>query len=146
MIDGFKLKMGPVWAAARGFVVILMVGLIFGSCTRSESKPDRQQAKAFVEGRLRRIGTPINNLKFKKEYSVQVSGYIFQCFDWEAELVWNYPKAGGIEKLYGYARFVKADHGWEADHLNYKYFSDGIDPNLKCEHTGTKNKLATTSQ
>ena len=112
------------------FVVFLLI-LNLNCCSPSDT-PTKQQGKQFVEGNLRRIGSPIKNFTISDDHLGERSGATFYCFNWYGDLVWNYPK-GASTKLHGYAKFMKTHDGWRPDHINYVESAGSAVADLKCE-------------
>ena len=76
---------------------------------------------------------PVKNINIKDSRLSERSGIAFHCVNWDAELVWDYPKGSNKDKVYGYVKYVKTPQDWHPDHMNYKQAPE--DPKLECDTT-----------
>jgi hypothetical protein len=123
-------KRSEDFAPCRAFLIVALT-LTINSCSPSKT-PTKQQSKEFVEGNLRRIGTPIKNFAIGDSRLVERPGTTFYCFDWYGDFVWDYPK-GTKKKVHGYVKFMKTNEGWKVDHMNYAESAPSSNAELKCD-------------
>jgi hypothetical protein len=120
----------PLNLILSALAVVFLESLI--ACSPNKSPPGQHEVRRFVEVRLfRQAAMPIKNINIKDSHMFERLGLTFHCVNWDAELVWNYPKGNSKERIYGYVRYMKTPEGWAADHVNYK--QSPKDPKLECE-------------
>ena len=123
-------KQGEGFRGSLRFVIFALI-LDLNSCSPSGT-PTKQQGKEFVEGNLRRIGTPIKNFTITDGHLSERPDATFYCYNWYGDFVWDYPK-GVNTKLHGYVKFTKSNEGWKFDHMNYRESARSAEVELKCE-------------